>query len=289
MDASLLRRSAPLAWSAAPTLCHVDAKTGANCSWYHGPWQFFRLLGVVSTATVHEEMMSQALRALARDGNHARVLVSGTTDYAMLALAHDAYAQENAEFSPTAVDLCPTPLRLCQWYADEQQFALETHAGNILEYQTGQPFDVICTHAFMGYFDGPARAALLRRWHALLRPGGKLVTVQRLRPGYPDTLARFTPTQADAFRAKVLAEANQHRDLIGITPAALAEMAGLFAAHFVSYPIRSREEIDSLFTTAGFRLQQRDICQTGERQTETEAGPSVTGHAEFAHIVAVRD
>jgi SAM-dependent methyltransferase len=285
---ALLLASAPIARAAA-ALCHADPADGHTCAWYHGPWPVFRALGLVSTAAVHEDMMRSALAAIAADGQHNDVLISGCTDFAMLALVRAAWADR--PFHATVVDRCATPLRLCAWYAQRHGLDIDTHAGNILDYPREGCFDVICTHAFMGYFDDGARAQLVRRWHALLRPGGRLVTVQRVREHHPPGLVRFTTEQARQFRQDAAAQAQRFPERLGgMSARELADCAIAFTEHFTSHPIRSREAFARLFTESGFRLERLayDNAAAGGSNT-ANPGPSVPGSAEYAHVIAVRD
>jgi hypothetical protein len=89
-----LFESAPLAHAAARTLCRSDGDAGTSCAWYHGAWQYFRALGIVTAPTVHARGLTEALRALARGGSHSRVLVSGAADYSLLAHVLHAYRCE---------------------------------------------------------------------------------------------------------------------------------------------------------------------------------------------------
>lgn len=280
----LLRRSAPLALATAAQHCHRHA--GADCSWYHGPWPYFRLLGVVSTAAVHEQFLGATLAELLRNRVQPRILISGTTDYALLALLLDALAGRPADI--TVADLCPTPLALCDGYARERGIAISTRAGDILTLTTEHPFDLVCTHAFMGYFDDAARAALVRQWHALLKPGGQLLTVQRIRPDAAPGLVQFSPDQSRAFRDLVLAEATRRRHELDLEPEQLAAAAQVFAERFRSHPIRSREELARLFTDAGFELNTFAFHDIGQHTPGLVSGPSVPAQAEFAHIIATR-
>lgn len=293
---------AALAMQLADQYCAGDAAAGTSCRWYHGPWQYFRRLGVVSTAAVHEQFLLGALQQQAqqhRDRQQAtaaapplRVLISGSTDHAMLALVLQAAAGHPV--AVTLADRCPTPLRWCEHYFSGQKAAvtagstLDTWAGDLLEFTTDTPFDLICTHAFMGYFDDQARATLVQRWHALLRPGGSLVTLQRLRPDHPPGLARFSAAQAAAFRDQVWQEACARRAELDITPEQLAACAAEFAERFVSHPVRSFTGLQQLFVDAGFALPVFSCEAIGRRTPGELSGPSVPAHADYVHIVATR-
>lgn len=278
-DEAWLRDTAPQALAMASEHC-------VDCGWYHGPWPYFRRLGVVSTAAVHEDFLTGHIRDLACERPALQVLVSGTTDHAMLAMVLDACGSRSAAI--TVADICPTPLALCRRYAEARGTGIDTFCGNILEFPAEQRFDLICTHAFMGYFDDTERARLIRRWYGLLRPGGSVVTVQRLRENHPPGLARFSPGQAGAFRAQVLQAARDRQDEFDMPAAQLADYAAEFAARFVSHPVRSRTDLRHMFVDAGFALPVFAIHDVGHKAAGAVSGPSVPAQAEYVHIMATR-
>lgn len=304
MTAGARTADAALAMQLAERYCAGDAADGSSCRWYHGPWQYFRQLGVVSTAAVHEQFLLGTLQQLIQqhDDRHQtpaaapplRVLVSGSTDHAMPALVLAAAAGRPVAI--TVADRCPTPLRWCEHYFSQQAAAsgaapgstLDTWAGDLLAFPADTPFDVICTHAFMGYFDDHARAALVQRWHALLRPGGSVVTLQRLRPDHPPGLARFSAAQAAAFRDQVRQQACARRAELDITPEQLTACAAEFAERFVSHPVRSFTGLQQLFVDAGFALPVFSCEAIGRRTPGELSGPSVPAQADYVHIVATR-
>src|SRR5262245_37835427 len=92
--------SAVAAWT-----CRDDG-TG-RCDWYHGTWQYLRILNLVSNPTWHSDFFVQAMRALVADQPQTRVLISGSADYSMFA---HAVAALGPRLSATVLDWCPTPL-----------------------------------------------------------------------------------------------------------------------------------------------------------------------------------
>ncbi len=280
--------SAPLAHAAAARLCRKDVEHGADCSWYHGAWQYFRALGLVSDPTVHRAVLLSSLRELARTGQHPRVLISGATDYSLLAHVLRAYQLEDAQLTASAVDICATPLYLSKWYADRLGADITTSVVDILDYQAPQPFDVICTHAFLGYFDATGRRRLIAQWKNLLRPGGRVVTIQRIRPDYTDEIVRFSAEHARSFRMRVLEEATKQQEHLDIIPEVIAAMAQVYAERFWGYPVKSQNELADLFTAGGFCLEQFSTLTLDTHRSAQNAGPTIPSHAEFVHVVASR-
>ena len=275
---------ASVARAAALRQCRTDRADGKDCAWYHGLWPSLRALGIGTSPAVHASLILSSLDAVARERRHPRVLISGCADCSMFAHVVWAYGRAGAPLECTAVDLCETPLYLCRWYARRVGASVETRAIDILEFAVEQRFDVICTHAFLGFFDDDGRRRLMARWRALLRPGGRLILIQRLRPDYPNAVVRFTSEEARLFAQRVGQEAR--RTELGFDPETLVTAAHIYARRLQLYPIRSRRELRTLFTEAGFDFERFDIISMENASASKLSGPTVPGHADFVHIVA---
>lgn len=279
----LLTESAPLALERSAGLCHRGPGGHDGCDWYHGVWQYFRMLGVVATPWMQRHFYERALGELAASGSHPRVLVSGTSDYAMPALVLHAYALRGARPEVTVTDRCGTPLFLNRWYAERHGVRIATRAGDILA-AAGGPFDVICTHSFLGNFPPQRRAELVSVWRALLRPGGKLVTINRIRPGSRGEV-RFSAGQGEAFRERVLRAARALPVAIGIEDPTLAQWAEAYTARYHSWPVGSAAELRALLEGNGFVVEH---LEPGPGAASGPAGPSVAGAALRLEVVASR-
>src|SRR3546814_10086578 len=75
-----------------------------------------------------------------------------------------------------------TTLFRSSWFAKRYGRAVETVVTPVLDYDGGARFDVVCTHCFLGYFTPEQRPALMAKWFSLLRPGGRVLTVNPIRP-----------------------------------------------------------------------------------------------------------
>lgn len=279
----LLEESAPLALERSAGLCHREPGGDDGCDWYHGVWQYFRILGVVATPWMQRDFYERELGDLAAGGSHPRVLVSGTSDYAMLALVLHAYALRGARPEVTVADRCGTPLFLNRWYAERHGVRITTRAGDILA-AAGGPYDVICTHSFLGNFPPPRRAELISVWRALLRPGGKLVTINRIRPDSSGEV-RFSAEQGAAFRERVLRAAATSPAAIGIDDRTLARWAEAYTARYRSWPMSSAAELRTLLEDGGFVVER---LEPGPGAAAGAAGPSVAGAALRLEVVASR-
>ncbi len=280
-----LAESAPMALKLAPALCRRDPATGESCAWNHGPWQFLRLAGLAMTPVYQADFYREALGRAAARGPVSRVLVSAAADYGMLAHALAFLRALGIEPEVTVVDLCETPLALNRWYAERMGAAVRTVRGNILEYRGERPFDLVCTHSFLGRFTRAERPGLLERWRELLRPGGAAITVNRVQDV---ARVRFGEKDARAFRDAVLRAAAGLPGTFPYDAAELARQLEEYARHPASNPLRSREEFLEPFQAAGFEIEHLSWAPIASGARRDLAGPRVPGDAEYGHIVALR-
>jgi hypothetical protein len=279
-----LAESAPLAWRLAPGLCPGDATSLDTCVWYHRVWQYLRLLGIITSIRTNTSFLLDTFDGLA--GTHPRVLIAASADYGMLAHVRHAFGERPLDV--TLVDRCPTSLRLNQWYADRLGFALTTACGDVLAVETDRPFDLVCTHNFIGRFAAEARLELARRWHAQLRSGGVVVTTQRVRPGSRLARASYTREQARELAARVVAAAAAYDGSIGVSPEALSQAVFEYAMRKSTCVVASPSEIAGAFERAGFDVQTAD---EGGGDAERQADrPSSTAGADTyrMRLIAVK-
>jgi SAM-dependent methyltransferase len=183
----------------------------------------------------------------------------------MLAHLKCAYNEHNSALQTTLVDRCQTPLLLNRWYADRYGVALTTVADDVLEYAAERPFDLVCTHSFLGRFDGESRRRLVARWHALLRPGGLVVTTQRIRPNTDAYRNAYADQDARDLSARVATAARAFHQPLTVDPDELAEAAYEFAIRKGGYVIRTNREITDVFEAQGFDIEQADDGTNDER------------------------
>jgi SAM-dependent methyltransferase len=271
-----LAASAAIGWLQAPRLCYRNPETGETCEWYHRVWQYMRLLGVITSVRTNTSFLIDRFRRAAREGSSRRVLVAGTADYSMLAHLSAAYSAEGVPLEATVVDRCPTALLLNRWYADRYEIALSTACVDALMYEADQPFDVVCTHNFLARFDEAARASLVAHWHALLQPGGIVVTTQRIRPDLCGRQTSYTRDQAFSLARRIEEEARRRSEPLDVDPAELAHAVYEHAIRRYSYTIQSAEQVARLFEAAGFAIEEVDegggACEREQDRPSSPAG-----------------
>ena len=263
-------------------------RNGSDCHWYHGNWQLLSSLGVVTSSAVHTDQLQALLLSATPDTfQRPKILLSGSTDETLLQIAAATYGASVRPAEFTALDICATPLVLAQEYAVENELDFSSVMTDILEYCPDHGFDIIFTHAFMGNFDDRDRPRLVQKWASLLNDGGRVVTVQRIRPTDSPPIIRFTVEQSADFIAAAMDAASQHEELQASDLARVEAAAKSFSEHFMSHAIRSKFEMEGLFLDAGMTIHHL-AYETLETKRNL-AGPSVPSGGEYAFIIAGRD
>ena len=283
-----LEQSAPLARDLAPRLCRTDPATGESCAWCHGIWQYLRLMGLAATPEPHAHFYSRALQSVAGASGAPRVLVSGAADYSMLAHVLASYRECGIEPAVTVVDACDTPLFLNRWYAERVAARIVCNRCDILDYTDAAPFDAVCTHSFLVQFPPEARMRLLARWRQLLRPGGAVITVTRVRTAAGVERVGFSAEQAQAFYATVRDQAQAMRATLQVDPVEIARAAEIYMKGQRPWPVRSRAEIRELFETCGYSVDELSDAPSAAVAVQPPDGPAVAGSGERVQIIATR-
>lgn len=280
--------SAPLAHWIAERLCRTDPATGESCAWYHGFWQYLRALDLATTPAHHADFLRDAFQMAAGERSRLRVLISGAIDYSMLAHVLWACGLNGVTPEVTVVDICDTPLFLNHWYARRVGCRIRSFRSDVLDHPAEAAYDVVCTHSLLGQFAPARRHELVARWRQALRPGGRVITVNRIRPAGGTGPVGFSSQQARALREAVMRLSPQQREQLEILPDELVRGAELYAARRRPYPIRSREDLAVLFEEAGFTLEHLSCAPLAAAHATAVSGPTIAGGAEYAHIVARR-
>ena len=241
----------------------------ANCNWYHGTWQYLRLLDMVAVPGWHADFYRESLGGILRNKPEANVLISAAADYGMLATLHDAIESVGAEPSIVIYDICETPLASCQWYADRHGLTIKTCCGDLITGTIPEaPFDLIVTDEFLTVLKSEYKPLILKRWRELLRPGGAVVTVA-MNGDVTTPALRF----GYAERAKRLLE-NRNGDYLpnlkNGNKAALARRFTTFASYHTRHMIVDHNEIHGLFSEFD-NLSLRRITTPGECVNPTDS------------------
>jgi SAM-dependent methyltransferase len=273
-ETEALRQSAPLALRLAPRLCE-------GCAWFHGIWQLLRLLGINTTPQHHATFFRKALVRACAAVEAPRILISGTADYSLLAHLLPALPRRARI---TVLDRCPTPLALNRWYARREGIRIATKRSDILELKAPVRFDVVCTHSFLGQFSPLRRKRLLGVWRKVLRPGGSVLTVNRLRPGARSGWLKFSDEHARSLESLVVQKAKS----LPLSTERLARMTREYGRRMGAWPIRSESELTGIFEQCGFDVEHLSARPVVLRPGRGLSGPTTPGGAPYACIAARR-
>lgn len=254
-------QTAPLMDLLSGAVCSGSYLSPDDCSWYHGVWQYLRIFDLVSTPTWHPNLYLPELKALAQEVVNASVLISGTADYSTLAHVLHAFDYAHKPCRITVLDICQSPLILCQWYARRQKHRIDTVQADIFAYNADDTFDAIVTDAFLTRFNVEERARVIEKWAHLLRAGGRVVTTVRIHGPNVQDPAIPRADQVDKFRTRALQAAKRWQDFLPLTPEQLAIKAQRYAERMISHPIASADEIRDEFIEQGFSFTHFDQIQ----------------------------
>jgi len=253
-----LAQSARLIGDVAAVLCVGDHVDAGGCTWYHGVWQYLRLMDMVSTPSWHHEFYSHELRSAVLAGARAPV-VSGTADYSVFAYLIGALGDAAGTAKLTVVDRCNTPLFACQWYAKRVGLRVTTVSDDIRTYANSHEgqHDLIVTDAFLTRFSAEERRDVLRDWYDMLIDGGRVVTTVRIHAG---PSRGQTPDEAvTSFRDRAASRWRRWQPFVGLERQHVAAMAEYYARRMISNPIGGELEIRTLIEEL-FTIESSEIA-----------------------------
>ena len=236
----------------------AEAQPVASCDWYHGTWQYLRLLNMVAVPPWYE-FYDQALSEVLRRRPNAEVLISAAADYGMLATLHDAIRATGASPHIMLYDICRTPIRACQWYAERHGLSIDCVCANLLTCDIPRAsFDLIVTDEFLTVIKSEDKPLIVKRWRELLKPGGTLVTTAMIGGATTPELRRG---YAERARRK-LAEFGDNFAGMEIGKEQLMEQFQFFADVHTRHMLVSEDEIRGLFAGVGLKLDFFEIIET---------------------------
>lgn len=233
---------------AKQNVAHIDERP-ASCDWYHGTWQYMRLLNMVAVPPWYS-FYRRALSSLLRKKPHARVLISACADYGMLDTLQQAVIVAGTTPTIIVCDICATPLRSCEWYAKRHGLQVECICDNLFTTKSldAASFDIIVTDEFFTVLSAEDKPLAAARWKELLKPGGTVVTTAMIgQPTTPELRARYAEKGRRLLAANhdVFAAMEESVDEI-------AERIDRFATFHTRHMIVDEQEIRRLLS--GFYL-----------------------------------
>lgn len=275
-----LLESADMIHSAAQLSCTGDHIDEVSCSWYHGVWQYLRLFNMVSSPRWHPDFYLGALSDQLGEVGAQRVLISGTADYAVLAFVLAAAEKRGHEMDIHVVDLCPTPLFACRWYARRVGVNIQVHPLDLLGEMTAieqrlapsagahASFDLIVSDAFLTRFSREQSNLVLQRWAAMLRPNGTVVTTVRLHPRNGDR--HGVAQDVSDFLLRLRTRADNWRWLLQVEMNELLDAGREYALKMTSRDLGDLDDVLSMFSTNGFEVLRQETARVEGELCETE-------------------
>ena len=279
---NLLPLGASLARKLAPQLCRKDSVSGEDCSWYHGLWPDLRLLGLAATPEQQSNYFQQAFARFS--GQPLRLLISGSADYAILEHVLAACSEHQVAADITVVDVCETPLYFNRWYAEKSGAKIETIQADIFKHRFETTFDLICSHGFLSQFFPTQRTELIRQWSRALAPDGKVLLINRVRPGPSGAETKFSEKQGREFCELVAEKLRQTPSVEESDHAVILARTEIYVQRLIGYAL-TEEDLPTLFNQSGFRLDDCQIIFTGA-QGGALSGPAIPTHAKHACVIA---
>lgn len=250
-----LKRSAELSEVLARYTCSCGAGND-DCSWYHGAWQYLRLLDIVGSPEWHEEFFTTVSNSTLNSGSS--VLISGAADQTMLALLMSA-TEAHHEINFDVVDSCMTPLILNDHYGSQMGVNVDTTQSDIRRLiKKSNRYDLIITDEFLTRFQSSEKRDVVDQWASLLRPSGKVATTCRI----ADTNNGSDEDELRSFTDRALSQAQERE--VPVSTDQLHRLARRFADRYasgVSYPIRSVNAARELFVNSGFSTVKTNIVE----------------------------
>jgi 2-polyprenyl-3-methyl-5-hydroxy-6-metoxy-1,4-benzoquinol methylase len=248
----------------------VHSRDEFCCDWYHGTWQYMRLLNMVAVPRWYP-FYQETLCSVLRRKPDAKVMISACADYGMLHALHCALEEVNASPTITIYDICTTPLKSSQWYADKHNLEVTCICDNIITSDIEPAsFDLVVTDEFLTVLKDPYKPLIIEKWKKILKPRGVLVTTAMignpttaaLREGYAERAETlFSKNGPLVFPAHFQSEAMKERVL---------KRTAHFACFHTRHMIKDEKQIQNLFKD--FKaLSIRRVTTPGECVNPTDS------------------
>ncbi len=277
--------SAPLARRLAAQFCRRDPVSGDQCSWYHGLWQDLRSIGLAASPEHQAEFFLGAFQQVSKRRGRQRILISGAADYSILAYVLWACREHAVDAEVTVIDRCNTPLFLNTWYAERVGCQVATVCTDILQYQAEMPFDVVCSHSFLGQFAQDLRPGLIDKWSRLLRPGGIVLAVNRVRSADGPKEVGFSPEETRLFCATVAKRIGRWPALAPQEREEILRRTGVYVERSRTFAI-STMEMAELFERNAFAIDHISSIISTNPRNQVITGKAIPKDANHACLVA---
>lgn len=165
----------------------LAARFCADCQGYHESFVGRRRFDAGSINSDRRELsaiIAELARRFEGSGEGPRIVIAGAADTGVLAtVAHGVIRAGEVTLASsrfTVVDLCRTPLELCEAFGRRHRLDLSTQIRDLA--QDGAPLaaDIIVVHSLIRFLPPDQTVPVLRRLGGWLSPGGRIVLSVRL-------------------------------------------------------------------------------------------------------------
>lgn len=172
-----LAKTAPIIDEIAGSYCKPNTYGSQSCRWYHGSWQYLRLIDMVSSPDWHNSFYTHKIHIALTDPNRRKILVYGTADYGILEMIYSTMGKDSKLLDITVVDKCETPLRACKLYAESHGYEVKiVKVEEQLLNLNSNYYDLIITDHLLTVVTEDQVPVIIDHWFKLLSPNGILLT-----------------------------------------------------------------------------------------------------------------
>lgn len=254
-----LLQTAPMADMLADFVCKGSHLDRESCSWYHKAWQYLRILDLVSTPSWHSEFYLKRVPEETHPVDEMKILISGTADYSVLAYVMEAFAGRVKDLDITVLDMCETPLLLCEWYSKTKNMKIRTIHQDLFSFEPEEKFDLIITDAFLTRFAPLEKKQIVSKWHGLLKVGGRIATTIRVGDRSATRVVRASATEAKLFAEAAFTLAALWGDFVQKQPDYIKDLAAAYASKMGSWPL-DEESTLNLFSHEQFTVVHKELA-----------------------------
>jgi hypothetical protein len=246
----------------APVLC-------VDCAEYHVKFAMTRCSAPGKSIAVDRPLLIERIQRILADSSRSSegllyIVIAGAADTGILATAAHAAAMLGREIKARCrfivLDRCRSPLTLCAEFAERHGLHVETAQVDLPADAVRFDADIIIAHSFLRFMDRNRQTVLLRKFDSWLKPGGRVIVSQSIRPAGQAHLAaearRLQHSLAEAQAAVSKGEIAIAEDAARL----LRRMHESGRAYLVQPgEIGSAEELRDLMLGAGLREYSIDV------------------------------
>jgi hypothetical protein len=131
-----------------------------------------------------------------------RIVIAGAADTGILATCAHAVSSLGpdvaARVAYTVIDLCMTPLALCETFARRHGLSVDLHRADLCKMDITIPSDLVVLHSILSYLPATHHHATIRELRRWLKPRGRMLVSNRVR-----LAARRRPSDAEIVASYV--------------------------------------------------------------------------------------